>query len=116
MSESMDTVDANAGLPDRNIASCGDITCELLVNPIPRPKPEPFVVTMKPVKQQVVLVDNRKPNSLAILKKTQEILRSRGVDVYEKIRRKPSAGTVMEQSMLDELVEQGGLILAGISD
>ena len=107
---------ADRALPDQRIASCGDVSCEMLVDPIPRPRPEPFTVTMTPVKQQVVLVDNRKPNSLAILRMTQQILRDRGIDVYDQIRRKPSAGVPMEEKMLAELVEGGGLILAGISD
>jgi hypothetical protein len=103
-------------LPDRQIASCGDVSCEMLVDPIPRPRPEPFSVTIAPARQQVVLVDNRKPNSLAILRMTQQILRERGIDVADAIRRKPSAGMPMDESMLAELAAGGGLILAGISD
>jgi hypothetical protein len=105
-----------SALPTRQIASCGDISCELLVDPIPRPQPEPFTVTMVPGSRQVVLVDNRKPNSLAILQMTQQILRDRGVEVAEQIRRKPSAGRPMGEDMLAELAAQGGLILAGVSD
>jgi hypothetical protein len=103
-------------LPSRQIASCGDVSCELLVDPIPRPRPEPFTVTMAPGRPQVVLVDNRKPNSLAILRMTQRILRERGIDVAEEIRRKPSAGTPMPERMLAEIAAGGGLILAGVSD
>ena len=78
-------------LPARQIASCGDVSCELLV-------------------------DNRKPNSLAILRMTQQVLRNRGVDVDEQIRRKPSAGRPMEEGMLADLTATGGLILADVSD
>lgn len=108
--------EAGRNLPVRQIASCGDVSCEMLVEPIPRPRPEPFTVTMTPARQQVVLVDNRKPNSLTILRMTQQILRSRGIDVYEQIRRKSSAGRPMDEGLLAELATGGGLILAGVSD
>jgi hypothetical protein len=103
-------------LPDSRIVSCGDVSCEMLVDPIPRPRPEPFTVTMTPARQQVVLVDNRKPNSLAIMQRTQQILRDRGIDVHDQIRRKTSAGSPMQEEMLAELAAGGGLILAGVSD
>lgn len=103
-------------LPARQIASCGDVSCELLVDPIPRPRPEPFTVTIAPRRRRVVLVDNRKPNSLTILRMTQRVLRKRGIDVEEQIRRKPSAGRPMEEGMLADLTATGGLILAGVSD
>jgi hypothetical protein len=108
--------DQASKLPDRRIVSCGDVSCEMLVDPIPRPRPEPFTVTIAPAKRQVVLVDNRKPNSLAILQRTQRVLRDRGVDVRDQIRRKTSAGSPMQESMLAELAAGGGLILAGVSD
>jgi hypothetical protein len=108
--------DSARQLPDSRIISCGDVSCEMLVDPIPRPRPEPFTVTMAPAKRQVVLVDNRKPNSLAILRKTQQILRDRGIDVHDQIRRKTSAGSPMQESMLAELAAGGGLILAGVAD
>lgn len=106
----------NRALPVRQIASCGDVSCELLVDPIPRPRPEPFTVTIAPPSRRVALVDNRKPNSLAILRMTQQVLRNRGIDVDEQIRRKPSAGRPMEEGMLTDLTATGGLILAGVSD
>jgi len=108
--------DPASKLPDSRIVSCGDVSCEMLVDPIPRPRPEPFTVTMTPATQRVVLVDNRKPNSLAILQRTQQILLDRGVDVHDQIRRKTSAGSPMQDSMLAELAADGGLILAGVSD
>ena len=103
-------------LPARQIASCGDVSCELLVDPIPRPRPKSFTVTITPARQRVVLVDNRKPNSLDILRMTQQVLRKRGIDVEEQIRRKPSAGRPMEEGMLADLTATGSLILAGVSD
>ena len=108
--------DATGKLPDSRIVSCGDVSCEMLVDPIPRPRPRPFTVTVTPVRRQVVLVDNRKPNSLAILQRTQQVLRDRGIDVHDQIRRKTSAGSPMQESMLAELAAGGGLILAGVSD
>lgn len=108
--------DSTSKLPDRRIISCGDVSCEMLVDPIPRPRPEPFTVSMAPARQRVVLVDNRKPNSLAILRLTQQILRHRGVDTCDEIRRKTSAGSPMQEGMLAELAAEGGLILAGVSD
>lgn len=108
--------ETDRGLPARQIASCGDVSCELLVDPIPRPRPEPFTVTITPGRRRVVLVDNRKPNSLTILRMTQRVLRQRGIDVDEQIRRKPSAGRPMEEGMLADLTATGGLILAGVSD
>ena len=54
--------ETSPALPARQIASCGDVSCEMLVDPIPRPRPEPFSVTIAPARQRVVLVDNRKPN------------------------------------------------------
>jgi len=108
--------ETDRALPARQIASCGDVSCELLVDPIPRPRPEPFTVAIAPARPRVVLVDNRKPNSLAILRMTQQVLRTRGIDVEEQIRRKPSAGRPMEEGMLADLTATGGLILAGVSD
>ena len=105
-----------SALPTRQIASCGDVSCELLVDPIPRPRPDPFTVTMTPAVRRVVLVDNRKPNSLAILQLTQRVLRERGIEVEEQIRRKSSAGRPMGENMLAELAGLNGLILAGVSD
>jgi hypothetical protein len=108
--------DTRPALPARQIASCGDVSCELLVDPIPRPRPEPFTVAITPARQRVVLVDNRKPNSLVILQMTQRVLRERGVEVEEEIPRKPSAGRPMGDDMLARLAAMGGLVLAGVSD
>ena len=108
--------ETNRALPARQIASCGDVSCEMLVDPIPRPCPEPFTVTIAPVRPRVVLVGNRKPNSLTILRMTQQVLRERGIEVDERIRRKSSAGSPMNEEMLADLAAQDGLILAGVSD
>jgi len=102
--------------PAERIVSCGDISCEFLVDPIPRPKPAPFTVTTSPMLKQVVLVDNDKPNSLAILRRTQELLRERGVAVKDEIRVKKNASIAFDDGALDELAAEGGLILCGVSD
>jgi len=94
-------------LPSKQLMSCGDITCELLVDPIPRPAPEPI---------KVILVDHLKPNSMAILKLTQTILRERGIEVDDQILVKEDASRPMPAAMLDSLSQEGGLVLCGISD
>jgi hypothetical protein len=102
--------------PAERIVSCGDVSCEFLVDPIPRPRPEPMTIRLAPEKQRVVLVDSQKPNSLAILRRTQQLLRERGIDVEEEIVRKRSAGVPMDDRTLDRLALEGGLILSGVND
>jgi hypothetical protein len=87
-----------------------------LLTPIPRPTSGPFTVHVKPEKPQVVLVDNGKPNSMAILRRTQATLRARGVDVKEEIRAKSFAGGPMDEQLLSELAREEGLVLLGIND
>lgn len=103
-------------LPAPSITSCGDVSCEFLVDPIPRPKPEPFTVRIKPEKPQVVLIDNRKSNSMEILRMTQAVLRSRGIDVKEEIIRKPRADQLIEGELLGQLAQERGLVLSGVND
>jgi hypothetical protein len=103
-------------MPAKQIVSCGDVSCELLVDPIPRPRPEPIIVQLKPKKRRVVLVDNRKPNSMAILTRAQRIFRERGIEVGDEIFIKPSAAHPMADDMLDQLAQDPGLILCGVSD
>jgi hypothetical protein len=104
------------GLPARRIESCNGALCEVLVDPIPRPRPEPLTVRIRPTVEQVVLVDNGKPNSMAILRGAQVALRERGVDVREDIPSKPSAGVPMEDDLLDALSHERGLVLLGVND
>jgi hypothetical protein len=87
-----------------------------LVSPIPRPTSGPFTVRTLPEVAQVVFVDNGKPNSMAILRRAQRILRERGTDVKEEIRAKPFAGGPMEEQLLAELTQERGLVLCGIND
>jgi hypothetical protein len=105
-----------ADLPAEHIVSCGDVSCEFLVDPIPRPKPTPFAVRMRPSVRSVTLVDNQKPNSLEILRMAQDVLRARGVTVTDDIVRKPSAGTPVQGRLLGQLSEERGLLLLGVND
>lgn len=102
--------------PAERIVSCGDISCEFLVDPIPRPRPLPMHVTIRPAKRRVVFCDSQKPNSLSILRRARAILRERGVEVEEQIITKRSAGIPMEDEILDRLAAEGGLILSGVND
>jgi hypothetical protein len=106
----------SATKPAERIISCGDVSCEFLVDPIPRPRPEPLQVTLQPAIRKVVLVDSQKPNSRVILTRTQQILRERGIEVEEEIIVKRSAGIPMETELLDQLAARGGLILSGVND
>lgn len=102
--------------PKNQIVSCGDITCEYLVNPIPRPTPPPIVVNTTPAKREIVFCDNFKPNSMTILLGAQRILRERGIPVRQEIKVKLNASVPFTDDELDELAAGGGLILCGISD
>jgi hypothetical protein len=114
MSESIDL--ERLGLPATRIESCDSVACELLVDPIPRPRPAPLTVRIQPDVAQVVLVDNGKPNSMAILRGAQAVLRERGIDVQEEIPGKPSAGVPMDDDLLETLAHERGLVLLGVND
>lgn len=103
-------------LPAKQLMSCGDVTCEVLVNPIPRPESDPIKVTLKPKVPRVTFLDHKKPNSLAILKFAQQILRQRGIEVREEILQKNDAGTPMPAALLASLSQEPGLVLCGVSD
>lgn len=102
--------------PARQLTSCGDVSCELLVDPIPRPTPDPIQITLKPRVSRVTFVDHHKPNSKVIMEYTQSILRERGVDVRDEILIKADASVRMPEAMLQSLSGEGGLVLCGISD
>jgi hypothetical protein len=114
MSETIDL--EQLGLPASRIESCDGVACEVLIDPIPRPRPEPLTVRMPADVDRVVLVDNGKPNSMTILRGVQALLRARGVEVAERIPSKPSAGIPMEADLLDEIGEERGLVLLGVND
>ncbi|RLQ20712.1 hypothetical protein DWB85_16410 [Seongchinamella sediminis] len=102
--------------PAKQLTSCGDVSCELLVDPIPRPTPDPITVTLKPREAKVTFVDHRKPNSKLIMQYAQKVLRDRGVEVNDVILDKPDASVRMTDAMLQSLSQEGGLVLCGISD
>ena len=102
-------------LPAKQLMSCGEVSCEVLVNPIPRPEPDPIQIILKPKTPRVTLLDHKKPNSLAILQFTQQILRERGIEVAD-ILQKDDASTAMPAALLASLSREPGLVLCGISD
>jgi len=103
-------------LPEETLVSCGDVSCELLVNPIPRPKPPMIHVVTAPASREIVFVDNNKPNSLTILQGAQKILRERGIPVREEIKIKLNASVPLDEGELSYLIERGGIIMCGVSD
>ena len=103
-------------LPSRQLISCGEASCEVLVNPIPRPEPDPIRITLRPKVARVTLLDHRKPNSLAIMRFTQEILRERGIEVNDAIVQKDDASAPMSAALLASLSREPGLVLCGVSD
>lgn len=101
--------------PAEKLVSCGDLSCEFLVDPIPRPRPESLNIKVRPDLQRVVFVDSRKPNSTVILRRSQAILRAHGIDVRIEPKEN-SAGLPMPGEQLDRLVEEGALVLSAIND
>ena len=101
--------------PADRIASCGDASCEFLIDPIPRPTPPQIAITL-PEARRVVFVDNRKPNSMAILRRAQRLLAERGIEVEDEILEKPDATRPMAGITIDRLSEERGLILSGVAD
>jgi hypothetical protein len=106
----------NNSPPAKQLTSCGDVTCELLVDPIPRPTPEALTVNLKPKVAKVTFLDHHKPNSKVIMGYTQSVLRERGIEVEDEILIKADASTRMPEAMLQSLSQEGGLVLCGISD
>ena len=108
--------DGAVSVPAQQLASCGDVSCELLVDPIPRPTPEPIDVMLKPKEPRVRFVDHSKPNSLKILRMAQQTLRDPGIDVEEDILDKGDASQRMPGELLGLLSREKGLVLCGVSD
>ena len=103
-------------VPAQQLTSCGDVSCELLVDPIPRPTPEAIEIVLKPKERRVRFVDHSKPNSLKILRMSQQILRDRGIEVEEEILNKGDASQRMPGELLGLLSREKGLVLCGVSD
>lgn len=102
--------------PATQLTSCDDISCELLIDPIPRPTPEPIQIALKPRVRKVTFLDHRKPNSTTVLQYAQEALRERGIEVNEEILIKGDASVRMTDAMLQSFAEEDGLVVCGISD
>lgn len=102
-------------LPEKTIPSCGDVSCEVLIDPIPRPSPPPITIGTVPKKRRVVMLDNCKPNSIEIFRRAKRLLEDRGVEVEEPLE-KAGAGRPMAPDLFDLLAAEEGLVLCGISD
>lgn len=107
---------AGTNPPAKQLVSCGDVSCELMVDPIPRPTPDPIKITLKPRVPRVTFVDHHKPNSKVIMQYAQSVLRSRGIEVQSDILIKDDASVRMPEALLQSLSGEGGLVLCGISD
>jgi hypothetical protein len=108
---------ADGAVPAAKIESCDGVACELLVDPIPRPEPEPFKVTIKPQSDEIVLLDSAKPNSMTIMRLAHQILKERGHKVREEIAiPKESAGRPLEPDQVGLLAQEKGLLLMGVND
>lgn len=107
-------MDQGVPFPKSTLISCGDATCEFLIDPIPRPAPPPLAVQTRPRQRRVVLVDHRKPNSGIILGRAKQILEEQGIEAV--LKEKPAAGSPMPSELVEELSSEQGLVLCGISD
>jgi hypothetical protein len=118
MTQTSNTGSGNEGNnpPAKQLTSCGDVSCELLVDPIPRPTPDPIKVTHKPSVARVTFLDHHKPNSKVIMGYAQSILRDRGIEVRDEILIKADASTRMPDALLQSFSGEEGLVLCGISD
>ena len=103
-------------LPAHQLISCDDVSCELLIDPIPRPTPESINIILKPKAARVTFLDHAKPNSSVIMKYAQAILRDRGVEVRDEILLKGDPSVRMSEAMLQSFSEEKGLIVCGVSD
>jgi len=102
-------------LPSQTIASC-DTSCELLISPIPRPRVQALRVSTRPKRRRVVMLDTRKPNSLAILRQVADLLRARQIEVEPEIRVKGDPSRPWDAGVLDWIARDEGLILCGVAD
>ena len=71
---------------------------------------------LRPERPEIVFFDNGKPNSIAILRGAQALLRARGVAVKEEILTKPSAGVPISGALLGQLAQERGMLLCGVND
>ena len=115
MGKPSDKNDTN-GIPAKQLVSCGDVACELMVDPIPRPTPKPIEILLKPEVPKVTFRDHHKPKSKLIMQMAQDELRKRGIEVEAEIRIKDDASTRMPEALLQSFKGEQGLVLCGISD
>lgn len=102
--------------PAHQLISCDDVSCELMIDPIPRPTPTSIDIVLKPTVARVTFLDHAKPNSSIIMKHAQDILRDRGVEVAEEILLKGDPSVRMSEAMLQSFSEEKGLVICGVSD
>jgi hypothetical protein len=103
-------------VPSKELVSCGDVSCEFLINPIPRPTPDPVKTSVKPKKREVVLYDNNKPNSMAIMQAAQRQLRAKGIPVRDEIRIKANASLQMSDEQMEQAAAEEALLICGVND
>lgn len=114
--ETIRAADKPFRVPDTQLASCGDLACEFLINPIPRPTPPPIKAIYKPAKREVLLINTDKPNSMNVMKTVQRMLRERGIPVQEEILIKHNSSQPLEAAQIEAAVQQDGLLVSGVND
>jgi hypothetical protein len=102
--------------PADRITSCGDVSCEFLVDPIPRPTPPRIEVRLRPEEREVVLVANPKPGSMDVMRRVHALLQERGIPVRGDIIEKNDSSRALDDQLLDMLASERGLILLGVND
>lgn len=91
-------------------------SCELLVDPIPRPRAQRLSISTRPKQRRVKILDSRKPNSIVVMRLVAGILRDAGVEVDPDIRMKDDPSRPIEADVLDWIARDEGLLLCGIAD
>lgn len=94
---------------------CPDSSCEILVSPIPRVRPRPLAIRLRPARRKVTFVDSGKPNSDRILAMARRALEDLGVEVGAPLR-KVRASRLMDADLLSRAAADDGLVLVGVND
>lgn len=92
-----------------------DTACEILVSPMPTPRPQPIAVVLRPRARRVVFLDTNKPNSPAILAGAAAILARHGVEIAP-VMKKPTSSRPLDDPELEKLAHDPGLIVCGVAD
>lgn len=103
-------------IPDAQLASCGDVSCELLIDPIPRPTPDAIAARYRPDRREVLLLNTDKPNSLTVMTSVQRMLRERGIAVREEIAIKRDSTQPLDPARVEALAGETCLLVAGVND